>query len=237
VIKVINSINYHLWTDALHGRALARQTRNDWDRGTYVRWTIQSAWTAFETVCGEVLNAPGLGMRFKDGLNQALANKGLPTVTWGSGVWQKILQVYDTRKEFTHVQPTVAHTRLMPPTEEADTAIDVLRTGIKEICRMASVPDPLWVDDDTDRGWDVGAGLMADVKHIRAGVKEDDPDVVKIAYVHRGKEYICDISPPGTAHGPLLDELERKLNIPVSAIRAYRGSTVVEERLVRARGG
>ncbi len=52
----VDSLNYHLWTDALHGRALAREAENAWDRGTYVRWTVITAWTAFEVVCGDALN-------------------------------------------------------------------------------------------------------------------------------------------------------------------------------------
>ncbi len=33
MIKVIDSIQYHVWSDALHARELARQTNSPWDRG------------------------------------------------------------------------------------------------------------------------------------------------------------------------------------------------------------
>jgi hypothetical protein len=76
MIKLIDSTQYHVWSDPLHARELARQTKNDWDRGAYVRWTIQTAWSAFENFCTEALGASGLGIRFKERFDQALAAKG-----------------------------------------------------------------------------------------------------------------------------------------------------------------
>jgi hypothetical protein len=182
MIKLIESTHYHLWTDALHGRSLARQARNDWDRGTYVRWTVQSAWSAFEMVSGDVLAASGLGMRFKERFDEAIANKGITAVDWGKGLWQKVLHVYGDRKEFTHVQPTISQSKLLAPVEMADGAIRILRDAIKEVCRLAGVPGPIWVDDDSDRGWDKG-GTFAHGTLIRAGADPDGPDTIKLAYV------------------------------------------------------
>jgi hypothetical protein len=83
-LRSISTPHYHLWTDALHARQLARETQDEWDRGSYVRWTIQAAWTAFEATCEIVLRAHGLGMRFKERFDQALKDyrAGL-TVDWG----------------------------------------------------------------------------------------------------------------------------------------------------------
>lgn len=88
--KIVNDAHYHVWTDALHGRALSHQANNKWDRGTYIRWTITSAWTALETACEEALSVSGIGRRFKDNLNTAVSERGLPPLEWGEGIWQRV---------------------------------------------------------------------------------------------------------------------------------------------------
>ncbi len=237
MVKVIDSTQYHLWTDALHGRALARQANNDWDRGTYVRWTVLSAWSAFEMVCGNVLEATGLGNDFRRKFDKALSDKHILAVDWGQGILQRVLRVYGIRKEFTHVHSTIDHARLLAPVSEADLSITVLRDAIKEVCRIAGLPSPLWVDDDSDRGWDTGRGSTAHATVVRTDVDPGAPDTIRIAYVINGQEHVCDIMPPRTPHGPVLDDLINRLNVPVGAVRAYQGDTLIEERPLRMRGG
>ncbi len=238
MIKVIDSIHYHVWSDALHARQLARQTHSPWDRGAYVRWTIQTAWSAFENVCSDALGAKGLGMRFRERFDEAVAVKGLPALDWGSGIWQQVMQVYGIRKEFTHVVPGISRSRLLTPLVEAERAITVLRDGIKAVSDLVGLPHPPWVADDEDRGWEgvrSGFGVTADAYVIRAGAKEDDPEAIRITYVFRGQEHLNEIAPPGTPHSPLLDKLLTLLNIPVDAVRAYRGTELLEERLTSMR--
>jgi hypothetical protein len=95
--KLITTSHDHLWTDALHARELARQARNDWDRGAYVRWAVNTAWTAFESACGDALGATGLGNRFKEKMNGAISNLSLPALDWSQGLWQKVLKIYELR--------------------------------------------------------------------------------------------------------------------------------------------
>lgn len=66
--KMVTDPLYHIWSDALHGRSLARQARNRWDCGTYVRWTLTSAWTMLEMVCSDLLSVQRLGRGSKSGL-------------------------------------------------------------------------------------------------------------------------------------------------------------------------
>jgi hypothetical protein len=54
--------------------------------------------------------------------------------------------------------------------------------------------------------------------------------VVRIAFVSLGVEHEFAIAPAGTDHGPLLDELMRHVNLPMEAVRAYRGSVLLEQR-------
>lgn len=236
MIKVIDSIQYHVWSDALHARELARQTSSDFDRGAYVRWCIQTAWTAFENICTDALSAQGLGMRFKERFDEALDSAGIAKVNWGGGIWQKLLEVYSVRKEFTHVVPSISQTRLLTPLAEAEKAIAVLRDGIKAVADLVGHPHPVWVSDDGDPGWRGGRkGSGAHALVVNAGVSEDDPDAVRIAYVLGGKEYVTEIAPPGTPHSPILDRLLQSFNIPVELVRAYRGATLLEERPTRMR--
>jgi hypothetical protein len=233
MIKVIDSAQYHVWSDALHALQLARTTANELDRGAYVRWAVHTAWSAFEQVCADALEAKTLGMRFKDQFNDAARTKGLEPVEWGKGIWQKVLQVYETRKKFTHVVPTIERTELMPPVSVAEEAIATLRKGIKEVLALVEWPHPGWVDDDLDSGWKgqtLGLRGEAHATAIRSGARADDPNAIRIAYVLRGKEHISDICPPETDHAPLLDKLVASLTVPVQAVRAYRGSELIAER-------
>jgi hypothetical protein len=77
---------------------------------------------------------------------------------------------------------------------------------------------------------------MAHGMLIREGANPDGPDSVRIAYVIDGREYVCDIFPPGTPHGPQFDDLAKRLNVPVQVLRAYRGKELLEERRLKARG-
>jgi hypothetical protein len=235
MVKAINSVQYHIWTDALHARELARKTASDYDRGAYVRWTIQAAWTAFETVCDDALGAK-LGNRFKVLFNEAVNSKGLPQVDWSQGVWQRILKVYEQRKKFTHVIPSISRQDLFPPVAAADQAIADLRDGIIAVCTLVGSPLPAWVADDDDRGWSKGSGTSAHLTAIHHGASPDDPNAVRIAYVSRGKEHFCDIAPPGTDFMPLLDGVPRLVVGQVEALRAYRGTTLLEERPITIRG-
>jgi hypothetical protein len=138
MVKVVDSIQYHVWSDALHARQLARETKSPWDRGAYVRWAIQTAWSAFENVCVDTLEAENLGMRFREHFDKVLEVKGLSPVDWGQGIWQQVLQVYRVRKEFVHVVPSISHARLMTPLEDAERAISVLRDGIRAVSDLVA---------------------------------------------------------------------------------------------------
>lgn len=232
MIKTIDSIQYHVWSDALHARQLAKQTESKWDRGAYVRWTIQTAWSAFENVCIEALETTGLGMRFKDRFDQAVAAKQLTPVDWGQGIWQQALLVYDDRKKFAHVVPSISHEQLLSPIDAADNAIRVLRDAIKAVLVLAGHPCPAWVNDDDDLGWNGPSGPKSSAHAIvvHAGVSEDDEQAIRIAYFMQGVEHICEIAPPGTDIVPLLDRLIRNVTVPICAVRAYKGKEILEHR-------
>lgn len=232
--KIVDSAHYHVWTDALHARELARQAKNDWDRGTYVRWSITSAWTALEMVCGDTLGTEGIGRRFKDNLDAAIAKNGLPSLNWGSGIWQRIAAIHQVRKDLVHINASQAS--LFPPVELAENAINHIRAAIVDLSGMMENPAPLWIQDDEDRGWDKGKGTVGHAMVVRAGVDPDSPNAVRIGYVYKGEEHICEILRDGTNPEQSISQLIQTIRVPVSRVRAYVGTTLVIDRELPMRG-
>ena len=223
--RSVDTPHYHLWTDALHARQLARETQNEWDRGSYVRWTIQAAWTAFESTCEAVLGSPGLGMRFRERFDEALATYRTDlAVDWGQGTWQRVLEIYQLRKDYTH--PLVPQRRLFATLTEADKAIATVRDAVKELHSILQLPHPHWVDDDSDRGWQGprGGGVGGiNLTVIRAGASDDDPDRIRVVYVYKGEEKETEVLPPNTDPMPIMEDLITRVIVPISEVRAYRG--------------
>jgi hypothetical protein len=150
-LKLITTSRYHLWNDALHARALAHQTNDNWNRGTYVRWAVTTAWAVLEMCCREALEEEKIGYRFKEDLNEAISKKGLKEIDWGSGIWQKVLELKETRRKYTHVN--ISQDELWPEEEIADKAISIVRDASKNIYQLSNVPIPKWLDDDANNGW------------------------------------------------------------------------------------
>ncbi len=150
-LKLITSSEYHLWNDALHARALAKETEDKWNRGTYVRWTVTTVWTVLEMCCREALNNNDIGHRFKDDIKDTIKEKGLSPIDWGTGIWQKVLELKDRRKKYTHI--VLSQDKLWPGVEVADEAIKIARQASKEIYQLAQLDPPTWLDDDNNEGW------------------------------------------------------------------------------------
>jgi hypothetical protein len=236
--RSVNSAHYHVWTDALHARELARTAANKWDRGTYVRWTIVSAWTAFEVGCemalGVGIEDARLGRRFKEHLNLTMQALGLPKTEWGSGLWQNVLEVLQSRNDYVHLK--VPQERLFADVPQAEHAIVTLRAALIDLCRTAGATTPDWMDEDIGAGWDGGRSMGVHATVIRAGAQPDDPHAIRIAYVYKGETKISEILPPGSDPAPALEKLRRDIVIPITAVRAYEGTVLLNEIPVQRRG-
>ena len=237
VTRSVDWPHYHLWTDALHTRQLAQDAANEWDRGAYVRWAVNSAWTAFETAC-ESLVGPGahLGNRFKENLDEALDRCGFVRPNWGGGLWQDVMKVYGQRKSFTHsVQD---QTTLFPDRSVADDAIRLLRLATRDIYSRAGKADPKWVEDDQDI-YDPrrpGSHMYETGTVTTAG--GDAPGAVRIAIVLAvdGKEHVARAEPPGTDPEPLIEQILADTRMAVLAVRVYQGDELIKEESVKMRG-
>lgn len=233
--KLVDNNHYHLWTDALHARALAHQANNKWDRGTYIRWTLTTAWTVLEIACQDALEESNISYRFKENLDDAIASKSLSKINWSHGIWQKVRQTQEIRKDYVH--RFALEKDLFPEAELADNVIQTIREAIKDIYARAGKVSPKWLDDDDDdRGWDRGRDFGANLTVIRAGADENDPDAIKIAYVYKDREYVSEILAPNADWRPYYEGLIRNIRGPISLVKVYRGSEVIEERNLQIRG-
>lgn len=232
--KIVENPHYHLWTDALHGRALAKQAKNRWDRGTYVRWTVMTAWTVLEMACEDALETAGIGRRFKENLDAACVEKAVTSIDWGSAVWQRVSTLHQARKDFVHIN--TIQERLFLSFEEADRAISTAREAIADIFGRVGKSPPNWLQDDDDKGWDRGLGTMGHLQAVHAGVDPQGEETVRISYEYKGREYDHKFLPPGTDPEPHIESLLHSLRIPVMAVRAYRGTTMIYEQKLQMRG-
>jgi len=232
--KVADTNHYHLWTDALHARALAHQTRDRWDRGSYVRWTVIIAWTALEIACQEAFNDRTISYSFRKNLDAAVAARSLPPLDWGTGVWQRVAMLQAVRKSYVHSFATT--TNLFPVAEKADEAIVTARQGICAAFQLVGLPIPAWTADDSDRGWVVPLSVTTHGYAIHAGVDPDGPDTIRLTYVCADGERLTACLPPDTDYQAEVEGLVRRVRIPVSQVNVYRGQTLIYTLPVNMRG-
>lgn len=225
-MKLIENNHYHLWTDVLHARELARQTNNKWDRGTYVRWVIITAWTVLEIACQDALEERNISYSFKKNLDNSLIEKSLPSLSWGHGIWQKVLKTQELRKNCIH--RFVSEDELFPETEIAEQVIEVIRIAVKDIYQHTGKQAPSWIKDDYDEGWAVKSGLSIDAS-MHCSTYENVLGAVKITYEYKGVERVSEILPPNSDPDPAIHKLIDNLNIPISSIKVYVDDIVVKE--------
>lgn len=158
--------------------------------------------------------------------------QALTDPTGGSGLWQDVLDVYQMRKDYVH--PGVAQERLFAPVGEAERAIAVLRLAIKDVYVRTGTPEDAWPNDDEDPV-DPHKGSSAHATAIRAGASKESG--IRICYVVLGREYESEIARPDADHIALMEDLLRQIRVPISAVRAYRGDDLIDEIIVRMRGG
>jgi hypothetical protein len=229
MLKLIENNHYHIWTDALHARALSHEASNRWDRGTYVRWTVMTAWVALEIACQDALEEPRISYSFKDNLNKAIEEKAFPKLDWSKGIWQQVLQVQQYRKNCVH--RFSQETDLFPNTSIADETIAITRQAIIEIYKHVGKSVPLWINDDTDQGWASKGGfrLFGHGYTVPAGLDEHAPDTIKVTYIYKDKEHIHELLPAGTNPNPYVDRLIATIRLPISEIKVYKGKEVIQE--------
>lgn len=232
--KIVDNNHYHLWTDALHARALAHQATNKWDCASYVRWTLTTAWTVLEIACQDALEEPEISYSFKKKLNCAIEQKSLPPLNWGEGIWQAVLNVQELRKNCVH--RFISEVDLFPEAILADQVISVVRDAIKTIYIHSEKSFPAWVEDDNDRGWSKKGSISCHAMVIRSGVDQSNLNNIRITYVHDGEEKVSEMLSPETDPSSYIEDLINGTNVPITMIRVYRGDQLISERPLLMRG-
>jgi len=237
--KLITSKQYHIWTDALHARTLARQSDNEWNRGAYVRWAVNTAWTAFEVVCEDITgdSSGGITLRFPERLNKALEGLGFTCLDCGQGLWQRVAQLYGERKKYTH--KGITNDILFPTLSVAEDAISVIREVVIDLHIHTQRKPPDWIYDDGDYGLiERGIQLFAPNLHSTHRNANEFPheETIRIVIVSQGKEIETDVFPPGVPYDARIEQLKTGSNTPMTAIRVYQGDKLKEEHEVKIRG-
>lgn len=232
---VVDSTQCHLWTDALHTRQLAREALNKWDRGTYVRMTVTTAWVALETSCQDALNTLDIGYRFKENLDRALATAGLSPIDWSQGVWQRVRTLQELRK--TYVHRSLALNDMFPDATVANDAVTTVRDAVGDIYNRTNKPKPSWLNFDESRGWEARSNFgAANLTVGRNGAKIEDPDTVTIYMVVDGTEKLTTVLPAKTDPTAEIEQLLKSVRVPISGIRVYESGALLQDLVVNMRG-
>ncbi len=232
--RSIETPHYHVWTDALRGRDLAMRTKDDWDRGMFVRMSVISAWTAFERAVEGALNAQPFRRDFWRSFEDACRACNIDPPTRGGGPWQRVAGVHGLRRQYAHLL-VVDQSDLLPDTAEpAQNAIIVLREALKDLHGLRTLDPPEWIDEDRLPEHPTGASGDLTVGH--GGADPESPETIRVSYQYRERETVSDILPAGTDHVPYMEAIIRNIVVPISAVRAYRGKTLIDEIVIRMRG-
>ena len=97
-----------------------------------VRNGVAAACTTLEMACCDALGVTKLPDRvFKEGLKKALNTAGKPPIDFGSGLWQRVLEIQDRRNEYAHIGGKLIN--LFPPVGIAEEAIKTIREATHDI--------------------------------------------------------------------------------------------------------
>lgn len=233
--KVIESNHYHLWTDVLHARKLAKQTRNKWDCASYVRWSIISSWIVLEIACQDALSEPNISYRFRENMDDAIKKSSLTTLNWENGIWQKVINLQKIRNNIVH--RFQKENNLFSEISDADEAIFIVREAVKEIYNHTNKNYPLWIEDDEDRGWD-GRGFInyTTVTVHRNGSKRDDFNCIKIYFVTNGIEKLSEVLSENEDYNQAVDNILYNSKEPISKVFVKQYDQIIFNKDLNMRG-
>ena len=155
---------------------------------------------------------------------------------WSKGVWQEVRRIQELRKSCVHKFASLAE--MFPESVVGDDAIIVVREAIAAICDHASVSRPDWIDFDESLGWSGrnGASDTSTATLTTGGVSPADPAAIKVCFVTDGIEHVSSIHPQDFDYASEVDHLLGAVQVPITAIRVYRGPALERELLVKMRG-
>ena len=216
-------------------RQLAREALNRWDRGTYVRLTVNAAWIALEVFCQEFFERPEIGRRFKENFNKALIDHHLEAVDWSRGLWQSVQELQQFRN--SNVHKFLSLKDMFPESSNADEAVFIVRGAIADICARKKTEQPTWLHIDEMRGWQTKKNVSSITGClIKGDASVDDPNCFRIYIVVRGEEKLTTVLREAAEVDTDVNYLLTNFRTPINAIRVYKGSELMRELLIHTRG-
>lgn len=260
--RAVSSAGAHMWSDALFARERARDYEKRieqlherleetpsthriahlhaelvqcaWDRGVYVRWTITTAWTAFERACELAFPAASVN-KGKRGLLGNISNElqalGLAPLDLKTRPWSLLNETRELRNKFTHRDCLRAE--LLTSLSDAENSIETVRSCLIDLFARLGRTPPTWIESDSvPRSL---GGSMAWLAVVHAGAL-DDPEPVSVRVVFGGHEIETAVMKCSDDPWPSVEHTVVSVMVPIRAIRIYKGSALVEEVPVDIRG-
>lgn len=225
--------HFHLWTDALHAKALAHQSKNDWNRGTYVRWCIITTSIVFEMMCSQALKIR-ITRDLKGTVNNELKRKGLELISWEKGIWKEMSDCIDLRNEYIH--RNTSQKILFPELVKSDIVINAVKDAAEHLFMLVGKSFPQWFQVVDDKGWEEGQNAMCHASAIIAGADQASPTTLRIAYVWNNLEKNAYYLPQDSNYMTYLESLMNNVNVAVSGFKVYQGDNLIYHKDVNMRG-
>jgi hypothetical protein len=202
-----------------------------WDCGTFTRWTVITAWMAFERACSNAVRAPKLGHSFNKGLDEALEALGAEPVNRGEKLWQQVERVRQLRILYVHkdCEPE----ELAHDADIAKFAIATLRKALIDLHLRVGTPHPAWIECDDVPMPLGGSSCWPTVVHPGT---DDDPEAIRIVAVYGGEERENSRMRHDHDPWPEVERLVNSVRVPITAVRLYSGERLEFEIAVRLRG-
>jgi hypothetical protein len=213
------------------GADRARLLQCKWDCGTFTRWTVITAWMAFERACGNAVREPQLGHSFNKRLDAALKVLKVEPVNRGAGLWQQVEKVRQLRILYVHkdCEPE----ELAHDADIAKYVIATLRNALIDLHLRVGTPHPPWIECDDVPMPLGGSSCWPAVVHAGA---DDDSEAIRIVAVYGGEERESSRMRHDQDPWPEVERLVNSVRVPITAVRLYSGERLEFEIAVRLRG-
>jgi hypothetical protein len=217
--KKIISANHH---NDLSGISISRDEAElrhiTWDLGSYVRWTVVTAWMAFVRTAETATTSQDLSRNMLKNLPRTIAPTLQEQAFWDSYPWCDVNRIRQERNKFIH--KALDNSDLFPDVQLAEDAILTLRNGMKAIYASVGQASPPWIECDTVA--DPPSGSSAVLQLISSGANED-PQRLRVVYVHGGGETPSTILYSTEDPWPIVEGIAVNVRVPIEAIRIYKG--------------
>ena len=244
----------HLWSDALFARRRARESddrsnapnkqgkdlanalqevrrnQNLWERGSFVRWTVSTAWSTMEQLFKVELGLPSLH-GIPAVLEEKMLAKGFIPIQSLSPLWLRIDGLRRERNAFTH--GSLTYQQRMAPLDLADQAIRDCRSAVLDSFSCIGRTAPSWIhQDDVPGNVPTSIGVLS----VSGSDLHAAGDPVRIVAIFGGEEFGSRELRGDEDPYPHVQQMIESSIVPLDGVRIYRGQALEDEFVARERG-